>query len=72
MVVTMTMTMIMMGMTVIMMGMTMIMASIVTMAVVMSVILSLTLESQTKLTSFTVHLHLTQLGFHFPFPNQFQ
>jgi|LakMenE18May11ns_1017448.scaffolds.fasta_scaffold6353770_1 hypothetical protein len=67
-----TMTVIMMVMTVIMVGMTMIMARIVTMAVVMRVILSLTLESQTKLTSLAIHLHLTQLGFHFPFPNQFQ
>jgi hypothetical protein len=67
-----TMTVIMMGMTMIMMGMTMMMARIVTMAIVMRVILALTLEGQTKLTSFTVHLHLTQLGFHFPFPNQFQ
>jgi hypothetical protein len=65
-----TMTVIMMGMT--MMVMSMMMARIVTMAVVMRVILSLTFEGQTKLTSFTVHLHLTQLGFHFPFPNQFQ
>jgi hypothetical protein len=67
-----TMTVTMMGMTMMMVGMTMIMAMIVTMAVVMRVILFLTLEGQTKLTSLTVHLHLTQLGFHFPFPNQFQ
>jgi hypothetical protein len=46
---------------------------IMTMAVIVIMSVSMTLGfcHQTEFTTFAVHIHLTQLGFNFPFPSEF-